>query len=201
MTSVETRRRILEATLATLKERGFSGTTAREVAKAGGFNQALIFYHFGNLDGLLLAALDATSEMRMERYREVISNRPAMEELVAAAIELYREDLESGHITVLSEMIAGSLARPQLRPEILTRMEPWLDLVEEAIEAVLAPAGLGQLLPKRDLAEMIVAFYLGVEMLNHLGWSRGALERMSGLVPLALSFARPLLERDQAAEA
>lgn len=61
-TGEATRQRIVDATLETLRNEGFAGATSRAIARAGDFNQALIFYHFGTLDGLLLAALDKTSE-------------------------------------------------------------------------------------------------------------------------------------------
>src|SRR6266481_1905830 len=53
-TASATRDRLVEAALATLRTHGFPGTTARAIARAGKLNQALIFYHFGSLDRLLL---------------------------------------------------------------------------------------------------------------------------------------------------
>ncbi|MEA2933018.1 MAG: hypothetical protein QOI56_1803, partial [Actinomycetota bacterium] len=40
-----TKGRIVEAALQTLKEKGFTATSARAIAATGGFNQALVFYH------------------------------------------------------------------------------------------------------------------------------------------------------------
>src|SRR5947208_16019504 len=51
-----TRKRIVMAAVETLKQEGFAGTSARAVARTGGFNQALVFYHFGSMTELLLAA-------------------------------------------------------------------------------------------------------------------------------------------------
>ena len=64
-----TKATIVEAALETLKTRGFAGTSAREIAKIGNFNQALIFYHFGSVQNVLLAALDLVSARRMSAYR------------------------------------------------------------------------------------------------------------------------------------
>src|SRR5687767_14212759 len=66
----DVRSRMIEAALETLRTHGFKGASARAIARAGGFNSALIFYYFGTLHGLLLAALDHSSEQRMRRYRE-----------------------------------------------------------------------------------------------------------------------------------
>src|ERR1051326_1498467 len=113
-----TKERIVAAALETLKEEGFAGTSARAIARRGDFNQALIFYHFGTLNDLLLAALDRTSAQRMARYRDAVRRPGTMEDRIRMATELYREDLRTGHITVISELIAGSLARPDLGPEV-----------------------------------------------------------------------------------
>src|SRR4051795_3299550 len=99
-----TRDQILEATLETLREEGFPGATSRAIARRGGFNQALVFYYFGSLDGLLLAALDATSERRLTRYRAAVEQAETLEQLLLATAEVYREDRESGHMTVVSQL-------------------------------------------------------------------------------------------------
>jgi AcrR family transcriptional regulator len=167
-TRSSTKDRIIDATLQTLKEDGFAGTSARSIAKRGEFNQALIFYHFGTISDLLLAALDRTSEIRMARYAESVRGVSGIDEAVRLATELYREDLASGHITVLSELIAGSLDRPDLAPEIVARLEPWIDLAEDAVSRVLGPTGLTVVVPPRTVAYAVVALYLGVDLLSHL---------------------------------
>src|SRR5256714_6049554 len=63
-----TKLQIVEAALETLKAKGFAGASARAIAYRGGFNQALIFYHFGSVQNALLASLDLISERRLEEY-------------------------------------------------------------------------------------------------------------------------------------
>lgn len=163
-----TKERIVAAALETLKEEGFAGTSARAIARRGNFNQALIFYHFGTLNDLLLAALDRTSAERMARYREAVRRPGTIEDRIRMATDLYREDLQTGHITVISELIAGSLARPDLGPEVVARMEPWVELVEEVLSDVLAGSMFGGIVQPRPLAFGIIALYLGVDLLSHL---------------------------------
>jgi AcrR family transcriptional regulator len=163
-----TKERIVAAALETLKEEGFAGTSARAIARHGNFNQALIFYHFGTLTDLLLAALDRTSAERMARYREAVRAPGTIEDRIRMAADLYREDLKTGHITVISELIAGSLARPDLGPEVVARMEPWVELVEEVLSDVLAGSLLSGVIQPRPLAFGIIALYLGVDLLSHL---------------------------------
>ena len=53
----ETRGRLMEATVACLKEHGLRGTTSRRIAAAAGVNLAGITYHFGSKDELVSQAL------------------------------------------------------------------------------------------------------------------------------------------------
>ena len=72
----DTKQRVVAAALETLREEGFAGTTTRAIARRGGFNQALVFYYFGSMDALLLAALDSTNEQRLEAYRSALADAP-----------------------------------------------------------------------------------------------------------------------------
>jgi AcrR family transcriptional regulator len=183
-----TRRRIIEATLETLRKEGFAEASSRAIARTGGFNPALIFYHFGSLDELLLAALDETSAERLGRYQQAITEADTVEELVTAAAQVYAEDRDSGHMTVVAQMIAASIARPELAPAMVSRMEPWIDLAEEGIGKVLARLDVPELLSVRELAYAFVTFYLGVNLLTHLDEDRTRTDalfaRLTTLAPL-----------------
>lgn len=184
-----TRDQILRAAYDTLADRGFAAATSRAVAERGGFNQALVFYYFGSMDALLLAALDWTNEQRLSAYRTALADAKTLDEVFTTAARLFEEDRESGHVTVVSQMIAGSVARPELAPETLKRMQPWLELCEQTLERVLGTSPLAQALPTRDLAYAIVTFYLGANLLTHLEGDRARAEellaRLRELEPLA----------------
>jgi AcrR family transcriptional regulator len=154
---------IVKATLETLREEGFAGTTSRAIARRGEFNQALIFYHFGSLEGLLTAALKQASEQRLERYREVIGPIATLQELVRAMVDLREEDKAAGHVQVVAQVIAGSANRPELAAAVVELMEPWIALAEETFERVL-PGGL----PVAEIAYGTVVWYLGVNLITHL---------------------------------
>jgi AcrR family transcriptional regulator len=53
----ERRRRILEATVEVIRERGFAGTRVADIAAAAGTSSGLVLYHFGSLAGALTEAL------------------------------------------------------------------------------------------------------------------------------------------------
>src|ERR1700684_4698791 len=88
--SAETRRLLVEAAITTLKEDGYAGTSARAIAERAGSNQGLIFYHFGSVANLLLAALDTVSRQRLEQYNAVVARVQSPAELVDAAAAIFR---------------------------------------------------------------------------------------------------------------
>lgn len=192
--SGETRRRLVEAAIETLKEEGFAGASARAIGRRGDLNPALIFYHFGSVNDLLLAALDETSRRRMERYQEAVRDVDDLSRLIGVAADIYREDLESGHITVLAEMIAGASSVPDIGPEIASRMEPWVQFAEAAIGGVLRDTPMGQVLPVRDIAFAVVALYLGIELVTHLDGDRSRAESLFAVAGMAGSLLAPLLD-------
>jgi AcrR family transcriptional regulator len=162
-----TKQQILAAALETLREDGLAAATSRAVAARGGFNPALVFYYFGSMDALLLAALDWTSEQRLAAYREALADAETLADVVAIAPSLYEEDRASGHVEVVSQMIAGSVARPELATEMTARMQPWIDLCEEVLARTVEGTPLAAI-PTRELAYAIVTFYLGANLLTHI---------------------------------
>lgn len=184
-----TRRLLVEAAIATLQEVGFAGASARAIAERAGVNQALIFYHFDSVGNLLLAALDAVSDERMNAYREVVGEARSPRELVEAAKTIFAKDLDAGYITVLVEMIAGASSTPGLGDQVLSRIAPWGEFARTAIEGILGDSPFGSVVPSEDLAHGVVALYLGLEMLSHLsGDRRPALDLFSHVERLANLF-------------
>ncbi len=176
-----TKLRIAEAALQTLKERGFAGASAREIAGIGGFNQALIFYHFGSVQRALLAALDLVSARRMGAYGPAFDQARTLPELASLASTIYAEDLENGYVTVLGEMVAGGVSDAELGGEVVARLQPWIDLVAGKLRDLLAGSPFESMLPAGDMAFAIVALYLGVDMLSHLASEHDRAESLLGL--------------------
>jgi AcrR family transcriptional regulator len=159
---------LVAAAIEALKEDGYTGASARVIAKRAGVNQSLVFYHFGSVANLLLAALDAVSEERLSIYGTEVAEVVSPSQLVDAAEGIFKTDLDAGYITVLVEMIAGSSSTPGLGPEVASRIQPWREFAQSSIESSLVGSPLSSLLPTRDVAHAIVALYLGLEMLSHL---------------------------------
>ncbi len=158
----------MDAAIQTLREEGIAGTTARAIAQRGGFNQALIFYHFRSIPQLLMEAFSRTSDEQIARYEDAARDVSSLQDLVTIARRLHDEDLESGAVTAVVQLMAAA-TEPELGRQILDRFERWIAIVEAALERA-APSGgtLGSIVPPRPAAYAISAMFLGIELLTRL---------------------------------
>jgi AcrR family transcriptional regulator len=168
----DTRTRVVEAALASLVTYGYTGTTARAIAQAGGFAPGVIYYHFADLDDLLVTALAQSCSSRIARYREALANvnraRPAVRTLRA----LYAEDVASGHIAAVSEIYGGARPGTRLAEQLAVETRRFELLAEELLTTLLRGKPLASLVRVRVVARAVVAFYLGMETLTNLDHDR-----------------------------
>lgn len=189
--SSATRAALVEAAIESLHHDGYAGASARAIAARAGSTQGLVFYHFGSVTDLLLAALDEVSRRRMERYAAAVDAAATPAELAAVAARIFREDLDEGYVTVLVEMVAAANATPGLGEAVAERIGPWLTFTRDTIGQALASSSFGALVPADDAAYAVVALYLGLEMLSHLDDDRtralalfARAEQLVGMLPL-----------------
>lgn len=160
--------------IAALSEVGFAGASAREIATRAGCTQALVFYHFGSVTDLLLAALDEVSTRRLASYAHVLDEAISLTDLIDSARVIFSEDLDAGNVAVLVEMITGAQSVPGLGEQVASRLAPWRDFAESAARKAVAGSPVASLLPAKDLAHAVVAGFLGLELLANLDGDRTA---------------------------
>jgi AcrR family transcriptional regulator len=157
---------LITAAIDTLRESGFAAASARRIAAKAECNQALIFYHFGSVPDLLIAALEEVSAQRMAAYQGLLEHTGSIAGLVGAARAVFTEDLAAGHVTVLVEMISGAQSVPGLGDRIRACLEPWREFAQTAMREVLASSPVP--VPAEQAAHAVVAGILGLELLAHL---------------------------------
>ncbi len=170
--AAETKSALVAGAIAALREVGFSGASAREIAERARCNQALVFYHFGSVNDLLLAALDDISARRLATYTEIVGRAGTLSELIESARTIFSEDLDAGHVAVLVEMITGAQSTPGLGEQVAARLAPWREFADSAVRKGLQGSPVASLLPAGDLAHGVVAGFLGLELLAGLDGNR-----------------------------
>lgn len=180
-----TRMSIEAATVVSLRELGFAGTTTRAIARRGGVNQALIHYYYGSLDLLLIAVMQRVSSERISEYKERLEGDRTPAELLRIASELYRVDRESGHTLVLGQLVAGALSRPALAEPVRRCMDEWVSFVRDTLNRV---GGILEVMgvPGDELARCIVVYYLGANLLSAIDPGDAGPERLLEFLAAAL---------------
>lgn len=167
--SQDTRARIVEATLDTIRTEGMLGASARAIARTGQFNQASIYYHFGSINEAVIAAITHMSEERLERYAKRLEEVTSLTELVEVAAELHREDVDSGTIHVMSQvMSAAGGGDRRLADAIGHVFSAWIAVVRQALAQALDTTPLASVLPLDELAYAVSASFVGIELLGQL---------------------------------
>ena len=164
----DTRHRIMTAALVTVRQSGITGTSARAIAATGGFNQALIFYHFGSVTNLLIEASRASSAARVAAYQKVTDDVTSLTTLVDVARRLHDEAEADGSVAVLTQLMAGAASDPEMGEAILAGFEGWIEIVESALKSALDGLPIADAIPPREAAYSISALFLGIELMARL---------------------------------
>jgi AcrR family transcriptional regulator len=181
------RARIVDAALQTLISGGYAATSVRSIAATGGFSPALVFYHFGSVDALLLTVLDRVSTDRLARYEARLEHVSNLRSLGAAMEELYAEDLRLGQLTAVQEIVGAMAFDPVLGVDISSRMQPWMTFAERLAARIIAGSPLAGFVDPAVIGSAVVALYMGLEIVARMrgGDSSGSSALMTTLVQAA----------------
>ena len=183
----DTRRRLIDGAIETLRTRGIAGISARSIAAAAGVNQALVFYHFGTVDGLLDAACRESTAARVELYRDRLAAVGSLRELLALGRELNIAEREAGNVAVLAQVLAGAQQDAALAATARESLRLWVAEVAAALDRVLAGSPVSELTSTSQLAPAVAAAFIGIELYEGVdaGAAAGALEAIESLAVLA----------------
>jgi AcrR family transcriptional regulator len=183
---------LLEAAKKVLRQSGYAGLSTRAVAAEAGMPLSQIQYHFGSKLGLVLGLFEYLNAQLLDRQQAMFGN-PALKlsEQWDLACEYLDDDIASGYVRVLQELIAASWADAAIAKVIRDGLMQWIDLIVEMIgknEHKLV--GLGPFSP-RELGALVANAFIGAESLYLLGAERKgspvrvALRRVGDLIRLA----------------
>ena len=163
-----TRDRVLRAAVQALATHGYAGTTARSIAAIGGFAPGVLYYHFADLDDVLVATAEFTSTQREERYRPALLGVTSAVTLIERLRVLYAEDAETGHIEAVQELVAAARPGTRLAAQMAAQTRRWEDLAEQVLRTLLRGSPLSRLVKVPVAARAAVSYYVGLQTLTHL---------------------------------
>lgn len=191
MRGEDTRRRLLDATLQTMREHGLGNVSARLVADVAGVNQALIFYHYGSMQQLLAETMRTATSERVAVWSGELEQVTDLTVLVDLARRLHEREAEEGNVAVLAQALAASHTDAALAAVVGEALDLWLEPIEATAQRVLAGTALEGFVSPADVARAVAAAFVGVELFegvvqvkDHDPWE--VLERMAALATLVM---------------
>jgi AcrR family transcriptional regulator len=166
----ETSTTLLEAARKTLRQKGYSGFSTREVAATAGVPLSQIHYHFGSKQGLLLALFQYLNDQLLDRQNALFGNRTlTLSERWDRACDYLDDDIESGYVRILQELIAASYVDPAVARIVRAGIMGWFDLLTEvARTAEREYGGLGPFKPE-DIGALVGNAFMGAESMYLVG--------------------------------
>ena len=163
---------ILNAARSRLLEDGYAGLSTRRIAQEAGVPLSQVHYHFGSKGGMVLALLEAENERRLSRQASLYSQAIPLWRRYEQACDVLEDDLESGFVRVLQEMIAAGWTNTDIAAAARSIIGGWFDLLTEvAAEAAERFGGLGPFSPV-EVATLVGNAFFGSEALLLLGFDR-----------------------------
>jgi AcrR family transcriptional regulator len=179
--TADTRASILAAARTTLLSVGYANLSTRAVADAAEVPLSQIHYHFGSKQQLILAVLGGENARLLERQRTMYAGPEPLWRQWDQACDFLEEDLRSGYVRVLQEMVAAGWSDPEVAAAVRDFVGGWYRLLAEVAERVSGTrGGLGPFSPAEVAALMGLPF-LGAESIILLGITEAELPARSAL--------------------
>lgn len=183
--------RILEATRRCLLRSGYAGLSTRQIAREAELALGHIHYRFASKRNVVLALLDEENDRRLSRQQDMYGAEAPLWKQWEQACDYLEDDLASGYVRLLHEMIAAGWSEPEIAEKVRTMLEGWYELLRHvAVRAADEQGSLGPFSPD-EAAALVVDAFLGAEAMLLLGTPedrvprRAALRRVGELIRMA----------------
>jgi AcrR family transcriptional regulator len=191
---VDTRTLIMEAARRRLLADGYAGLSTRKVADEARVPLSQLHYHFGSKQGLILRLLETENQHRLDRQRSMYAEDAPLWKRYEQACDYLEDDLESGYVRVLQEMIAAGWSNAEVQAAVRGLLEGWFAILTQVARD--AERRFGRLGPftAEEAGTLVGAAFIGAEALLLLGFERDDLPIRSALRRIGMAIRQ--LEED-----
>jgi AcrR family transcriptional regulator len=116
--TAETRRRLLDAAIVCLIDRGYANTTTSEIAERAGLSRGAQLYHFPKKEELLTCAVEHLFSLMFGEMKEKVSRLTSESDRRAMAIDLLWEIANGRLMTAWLELVVASRTDSYLRESV-----------------------------------------------------------------------------------
>src|SRR5258705_2147942 len=166
----ETGTTLLEAAKKVLRQNGYAGLSTRDVAAAAGVPLSQIHSHFGSKQGMMLALFDHLNAQLLDRQNAMFHDTTlTLSQRWDRACDYLDEDIASGYVRVLQELVAASWSDPEVAKVVRAGLMGWFDLIAGvARQAERELGGLGPF-SAEEVAALISTAFIGSVSVHLLG--------------------------------
>jgi len=172
MSNGRTRAAILDAARERLLADGYANLSTRKVAVEAGVPLSQLHYHFGSKNGLILSLLEVENQRRLERQEHMYAEDAPLWQRYEQACDFFEDDLESGYVRVLQEMIAAGWSDPAVGAAVRDLLGGWYDLLADVMRSAETEHGVLGPFTAEELGTLIGNAFIGSEALLLLGFDR-----------------------------
>jgi len=194
-----TRKALLDAAEELLISKGVAGITTRKVANRAGVNQALVHYHFGTIEELLLAALERVSVQVKQRSEEIYrTDRSFFAGWFEEMETMITADVTRGWGKVWLESLTLATNRPKMRKQYVQASTMTRKLHEQQVSETLEELGVDtEEFPPQGVVTLLDAITSKL-ILDRLVGIRAGHHELLGMLHRVLGQLEKPLEREGA---
>lgn len=164
-----TPQQILASARAVLLDVGFSALSTRKVAESAGVPLSQIHYHFRSKEKLILAILSHENESLVARQSDMFSLDEPLSERWHRACDYLDQDLESGYVRVLQEMMAAGWSSNEVRDAVNLVLDAWTAVLTDVADKARAEGADFGPFTTAEIVALVEAAFLGAEAMVLLG--------------------------------
>ena len=172
---------ILAATKEALAGAGYAKLSTRAIAERAEVPLSQIHYHFGSKQNLVVAVLEDENVRLLERQTQMYASDLPLWKQWEQACDYLDEDIASGYVRVLMEMVAAGWSDETIREKAWSQLSAWYQLLTEVADrASRQLGGLGLFTPE-EVGALAGLSFVGAEAMILLGADEKAVPARSAL--------------------
>ena len=141
--TAETRRRLLDAAIECLIDRGYANTTTSEIAERAGLSRGAELYHFPRKEELLSSAVEHLFGLMFGEMKEKVGRLTSEDHRRTVAIDLLWEIAEGRLATAWIELVVASRTDSYLRESVSAVNDRMAEFIDQSFK---------ELFPRPDAA-------------------------------------------------
>ena len=156
--TAETRRRLLDAAIVCLIDRGYANTTTSEIAERAGLSRGAQLYHFPKKEELLTCAVEHLFSLMFGEMKEKVSRLTSESDRRAMAIDLLWETANGRLMTAWLELMVAGRTDSYLRESVRGVNDRMVAFIDQSFKELFPRPDAAS--PEYELIPQIVVLLL-----------------------------------------